>query len=679
MRKPSIVKWPLNDQNDLTKLEKVNCKKVLVNPIRMSLSSPSFGPNDYAMGGDSQGCSKPTCLKRKHLTKPRLKLKKVVFLNKQSHFGLGSIIAVTLSFLLIIFAGAIAYGGALTIITNCPTTSGLLTFLTDSIFYVTWFLRGLGIAVVVVVLIYTRFKIKTTFLKRQILKFSVALSFLLCALALSSIIETPVVQAETVAATGDLYLSQPPSFFDWFIGKFSNGNYFAINGSNWNDPVNTYPWQPSPPWVVFKNNSTALTEQCLSSLTFGTVYMKEVPFNLTLMSRIPVNVTVTSNSNGATYSYINPGSSFGSPYTVSVGQGPNTGYYLAVDSGNRIAWASINATTVINDTVLPLLANGGTIHLSPGSYNISGAGGIQISNTSNPNWNPAQITLEGSGVISTTLTWGGETPSDSFPSTNAAIFTINFPYGSVVLKDMEIFGAMHGQYGVRCVNVGHLQIEQVKAGNFSVTAYDVACYDALFLHSDGSDCGNGVLLNANHVTIIGGAYGSNSLQGGYGCGILAGCSDLGHSVASLSVLGVDFEGDSYAGIKLDNVNGALISGCYFANNGQNVVSSGLTKNVTVDRSNYYETGTGYSYSGFAVTTPLFPSSAVAVQNTNTFSVRIYILTAGTTTSYTLTDLAGVTQTIVTTLFPGMEITLDPDCKIQFEYSVQPSWKWYGVS
>ncbi len=81
---------------------------------------------------------------------------------------------------------------------------------------------------------------------------------------------------------------------------------------------------------------------------------------------------------------------------------------------------------------------------------------------------------------------------------------------------------------------------------------------------------------------------------------------------------------------------------------------------------------------FSVTTPTFPASTVDVQNTNAFSVRIYILTIGTTTAYTITDIAGTTQAITTILSAGMEITLESLQKIQFTFTVAPTWKWMGL-
>ena len=87
---------------------------------------------------------------------------------------------------------------------------------------------------------------------------------------------------------------------------------------------------------------------------------------------------------------------------------------------------------------------------------------------------------------------------------------------------------------------------------------------------------------------------------------------------------------------------------------------------------------GYNPQGFSATTPSIPSSGTAQENTNPYSVRVYILTGGTATGYTITDPSGTTQAISVTLAAGMEITLDPGASITLTYTVAPTWKWYGV-
>ncbi len=86
----------------------------------------------------------------------------------------------------------------------------------------------------------------------------------------------------------------------------------------------------------------------------------------------------------------------------------------------------------------------------------------------------------------------------------------------------------------------------------------------------------------------------------------------------------------------------------------------------------------HQQTGFSVSTPAFPASTVDVQNTNAFPVRIYILTIGTTTAYTITDQAGTTQSVTTILSAGQEINLEPLEKIQFTFTVAPTWKWFGL-
>jgi len=85
-----------------------------------------------------------------------------------------------------------------------------------------------------------------------------------------------------------------------------------------------------------------------------------------------------------------------------------------------------------------------------------------------------------------------------------------------------------------------------------------------------------------------------------------------------------------------------------------------------------------SITGFSATTPSFPASETDVTNTNSFPVRIYILTVGTTTAYNVTDTYGTMMNVATPLYAGMEITLDYLEKIRFTYSDAPTWKWYGT-
>jgi hypothetical protein len=87
---------------------------------------------------------------------------------------------------------------------------------------------------------------------------------------------------------------------------------------------------------------------------------------------------------------------------------------------------------------------------------------------------------------------------------------------------------------------------------------------------------------------------------------------------------------------------------------------------------------GFNPTGLQITTPSMPASDTYQQNTFGYPIRIYILTVGSVTSYTIKDVWGTTQTITTSLSAGMEITLDPLESIAFHYTSAPTWKWYGA-
>ncbi|HMK95755.1 MAG TPA: right-handed parallel beta-helix repeat-containing protein [Candidatus Limnocylindrales bacterium] len=187
-------------------------------------------------------------------------------------------------------------------------------------------------------------------------------------------------------STGNPCLSTPPANFAWYIGKFSDGTYYAFNSSSWNKRVNTYPWQPSQPWVNYSENYTALEQQCLCLTSYGTVYLENVQFNFSLS--IPLNVKLQTNINGETETYVNLANKQGDIYKLSVGSGKNYGYYFCQDSQNNY----LNCFTVTNPTQLINSAirnssSGDTIDFLPGTYLLDSS----VSDSSNPN-----ISLQGS-------------------------------------------------------------------------------------------------------------------------------------------------------------------------------------------------------------------------------------------------------------------------------------------
>jgi hypothetical protein len=208
-----------------------------------------------------------------------------------------------------------------------------------------------GIAGFLYIALRSRFQVDTQQIKVQSRKLKFSIVALTCLMMCTSFLMTaPIVSANTVATTG-YYLATPIPIADWYIGNYSTGNVFAINGSSWANLM-TYP-TPAP-WASVTGNYTAVWENVLAATSYGTIYAKEVAFPLSLHTTIPNNTQVICNYQGVTYKYINSASSLGSPYTISVGQGPNAGYYLAQDSGDRICFTSTNyenaAQNALNNT-----------------------------------------------------------------------------------------------------------------------------------------------------------------------------------------------------------------------------------------------------------------------------------------------------------------------------------------
>jgi hypothetical protein len=112
-------------------------------------------------------------------------------------------------------------------------------------------------------------------------------------------------------------------------------------------------------------NLTALTYSKLTTMTTGTLMLKDVAFDLALKNSIGANVQVVESVGNLTRNFINPLASTGSPYTISV----NGANYFAADSYNRIAFASTN---LVSDVLQPIndahLGGGLKIMAQPGVY-----------------------------------------------------------------------------------------------------------------------------------------------------------------------------------------------------------------------------------------------------------------------------------------------------------------------
>lgn len=241
---------------------------------------------------------------------------------------------------------------ALNIKLSLPTTITLLQNMT----WINLIPKAVGLALVSALVIRSHLKVDAPKTKRQITKVSIIALTGLMLLGVCAV-ETPFASAQATALTGYI-LDTPLPIADWYIGTYGTNNYFAINGSNWDNLMRGV---GSTAWSSYSTNYTKVEELVLASVTSGSVYIKDVPFNLALMGNIPENVQVICNYQGVTYTYANPLDTAGSPYTVSVGEGPNTGYYLAADSKDRILWSSTNRTYVESSVITALTSTGGTV------------------------------------------------------------------------------------------------------------------------------------------------------------------------------------------------------------------------------------------------------------------------------------------------------------------------------
>lgn len=132
----------------------------------------------------------------------------------------------------------------------------------------------------------------------------------------------------------------------------------------------------------------------------------------------------------------------------------------------------------------------------------------------------------------------------------------------------------------------------------------------------------------------------------------------------------------------DNLTGNSVSSLHIYDSGFSGANSPSFeyRNTTAsfDYGVEYKGNIGYNPQGFGITTPSVPTSGTAQANTFPHPVRVYLLTGGTGTDYTITDPSGNSEKFAVTLTAGMEITLDPGASITLTYSSAPTWVWYGV-
>jgi hypothetical protein len=266
--------------------------------------------------------------------------------------NLKTISVLILSVFLIGFGKAIAYAVA----TASYALTGSLTLENFALIQLNldllaWIPRIVGLAAIVCVGVYTRFKLNASVTKRQIIKLSTVCTLLLC---FAMVAEVPMTKAATIA-TGGYILDTPLPIADWYIGKYSNGNYFAINGSNWDNLVAGI---GSTAWAAYTGNYTKIEELVLAATTSGTVYLKEVPFNIALS--VPSNVNIIQNLNGVTQTFSGPTQATDKS-TILLAQPSGATEYVDIHSSPSLGiWDDAASTFLLSNGTTGLIYRNGT-------------------------------------------------------------------------------------------------------------------------------------------------------------------------------------------------------------------------------------------------------------------------------------------------------------------------------
>jgi hypothetical protein len=146
--------------------------------------------------------------------------------------------------------------------------------------------------------------------------------------------QPPAIDASVWRALTDHGLEKPFTYLIRF--NSSNNKYESINGSTGKIGESG----------TVKN--TVITS-VLNSMTSGTLFLKEVAFDLALFNSIPSGVRVVCSVGDESYTYINSADTKGSPYSINLGTGVNNGYYIVSDKNNQICYVSTSGTTILQN------------------------------------------------------------------------------------------------------------------------------------------------------------------------------------------------------------------------------------------------------------------------------------------------------------------------------------------
>lgn len=104
---------------------------------------------------------------------------------------------------------------------------------------------------------------------------------------------------------------------------------------------------------------------------------------------------------------------------------------------------------------------------------------------------------------------------------------------------------------------------------------------------------------------------------------------------------------------------------------QGLAWDGITNNATVPTNRIIPV----EAVGQTLGTPVFPASGASLVNRTGMRQVVTISDPGTVSQWTLTDSAGLNQTVSAGLYPGQALYLEPGDAVRFSYTAAPSWYW----
>ncbi|MDR0460808.1 MAG: right-handed parallel beta-helix repeat-containing protein [Nitrososphaerota archaeon] len=154
-------------------------------------------------------------------------------------------------------------------------------------------------------------------------------------------------------ATENYVPSTPIGTCDYAILNYTDASIGVVRMSDWANLMTFVGYNSdgsliTPPWAGIKNDYNQVWTNVLSTISYGSVYSKEVAFPISQIVNIPDKVYVDVSYRGSEYSFTSPANSVGAPYMIKIGTKMLNGYYIACDDENRVCFASTNCSQVAN-------------------------------------------------------------------------------------------------------------------------------------------------------------------------------------------------------------------------------------------------------------------------------------------------------------------------------------------